>query len=152
MCLLSALHHRTILYNQPRRRPYPENLEIESYLRYIFPAHKSPATSKWPGGPNLGAPSTIALLLNALPTPSLCPKVLGIRASTGGNRAECQVAKSRKYVRTTKVKRLHPVMHAHEMHAHEIHAREMHARKVHAREMHAREVHAHEVHAYETRL
>src|SRR5271163_4486042 len=76
MCLLSALHHRTILYNQPRRRPYPENLEIGSCPRYIFPAHKSPAASKWPGRPNLGAPSTIALLLNALPTPSPCPGFL----------------------------------------------------------------------------
>src|SRR5271170_3452260 len=38
--LLSALHHRTILYSQPRHRPYPENLEIESYSRYIFPAYK----------------------------------------------------------------------------------------------------------------
>ena len=48
-------------------------------------------TSKWPGRPNLDAPSIIALLLDVLLTSSLCPKVLGIRASTGGDTAECQV-------------------------------------------------------------
>jgi hypothetical protein len=56
---------------QSRRRSYPENLEIGSCPRYIFPAHESPVPSKWPGRLNLGAPSTIALLLNALLTPSL---------------------------------------------------------------------------------
>ena len=54
----------------------PENLEIESYSTYIFLAHKSPITSKWPGRLNLDAPSIIVLLLNAVPTPSMCPKVL----------------------------------------------------------------------------
>jgi hypothetical protein len=74
MCLLSALHHRTILYSRPRRRSYPENLEIGSCPRYIFPVYKSPIISKWPGGPSLGAPSTIALLLNVLPTKEEDPR------------------------------------------------------------------------------
>src|SRR5271154_6137206 len=94
--LLSALHYQTILYSRPRRQHYPKNLEIESYSKYIFPVHKSPITSKWPGRLNLDTPSIIALLLNALPTPSMCPKVLEIRASTGGNRAEYQVASGRR--------------------------------------------------------
>src|SRR5271156_498511 len=66
----------TILHNQPRRRPCPENLEIGSCPRYIFPTHKSPTASKWPGGSNLGAQSTIALLLSALPTPFPYPGFL----------------------------------------------------------------------------
>jgi hypothetical protein len=47
--------------------------------------------------------------------------------------------KSRKYVRTTKVKRLHPLVyevHAYEMHACEMYAHEVHAHGVHANEMH----------------
>jgi hypothetical protein len=66
----------TMLHSQPRRRPCPENLEIGSCPRYNFPTHKSPTASKWPGGSNLGAQSTITLLLNALPTPSPYPSFL----------------------------------------------------------------------------
>jgi len=68
----------TVLHNQPHRRPCPENLEIGSCPRYIFATHKSPTASEWPGGPNLGAQSTITLLLSALPTPSPYPSFLDL--------------------------------------------------------------------------
>jgi hypothetical protein len=45
------------------------------------------------------------------------------------------------------VKRLHPVMYAHEMHACEVHAHGVQAYEVHVNEMHAHEGHAHGMHA-----
>jgi hypothetical protein len=66
-------------------------------LGIFFPHTKSHATSKWPGRLNLGAPSIIALLLNALPTEMHAHEMHAHE------------------------------MHAHEVHAHEVHAHEAHA-------------------------